>query len=424
MKSEQLFVLLGDVDETFVEAARGRKKTHRKGWISFGAVAACLCLVCVGTFCQPEGETIGPPIPDPDGSIIREERPGEIPPVHIVPSQEALTEPKELTSELYWMSAEQIEKLEDDSLQMGLYVPAFVTYEGGFYHGIELEEDELFAPSGKELKFNADYSGKIYSVLDKPDCIAVLINGMEVYQKAFDVTFEMDGLIYAIAYSPNLGTEYERGAAVYDGMDFTVYEAVRLGEAAAEEKEYLVNILPLLRDRWPGIFGDDQNYADAWQLALPLAEVVTDHPAQENPVAAGTLSPYEEVWGGSYTDASGKMYILLTEDTQENREMVFGRNPGLNEENTVFLQAEYTQAYLDELMVQVSKLMAAGELPSVTSAARLDTRNRVRITMRENDPGSVALVRNLDTLGGAVEFVVSEQSASHELGLVMVDKTA
>ena len=145
MKSEQLFVLLGDVDETFVEAARGRKKTHRKGWISFGAVAACLCLVCVGTFCQPEGETIGPPIPDPDGSIIREERPGEIPPVHIVPSQEALTEPKELTSELYWMSAEQIEKLEDDSLQMGLYVPAFVTYEGGFYHGIELEEDELFA---------------------------------------------------------------------------------------------------------------------------------------------------------------------------------------------------------------------------------------------------------------------------------------
>ena len=104
--------------------------------------------------------------------------------------------------------------------------------------------------------------------------------------------------------------------------------------------------------------------------------------------------------------------------------MVFGRNPGLNEENTVFLQAEYTQAYLDELMVQVSKLIAAGELPSVTSAARLDTRNRVRITMRENDPGSVALVRNLDTLGGAVEFVVSEQSASHELGLVMVDKTA
>lgn len=416
MKSEQLFALLGDVDETFVEAARGRKKTHRKGWISFGALAACLCLVCVGTFCQPEGETIGPPIPDPDGSIVREERPGEIPPVHIVPSQEALTEPKELTSELYWMSAEQIEKLEDDSPQMGLYVPAFVTYEGGFYQGIELEEGDLFAPSGKELKFNADCSGKVYSVMDRPDCIAVYINGMEVYQKAFDVTFEIDGLIYAIAYSTDLGTEYERGAAVYDGMDFTVYEAVRLGETATEETEYLVNILPLLRDFWPGIFGDDQNYADAWQLALPLAESVTDQPAQENPVAAGTLSTYEAVWGGSYTDASGKMYILLTEDTQENREMVFARNPGLKEENTVFLQAEYTQAYLDELMVQISELMAAGELPCVTRAARLDDRNCIEVTMKEDDPGSAALIRNLDTLGGAVEFVVSNESAVHELG--------
>ena len=416
MKSEQLFALLGDVDETFVEAARGRKKTHRKGWISFGALAACLCLVCVGTFCQPEGETIGPPIPDPDGSIVREERPGEIPPVHIVPSQEALTEPKELTSELYWMSAEQIEKLEDDSPQMGLYVPAFVTYEGGFYQGIELEEGDLFAPSGKELKFNADCSGKVYSVMDRPDCIAVYINGMEVYQKAFDVTFEIDGLIYAIAYSTDLGTEYERGAAVYDGMDFTVYEAVRLGETAKEETEYLVNILPLLRDFWPGIFGDDQNYADAWQLALPLAESVTDQPAQENPVAAGTLSTYEAVWGGSYTDASGKMYILLTEDTQENREMVFARNPGLKEENTVFLQAEYTQAYLDELMVQISELMAAGELPCVTRAARLDDRNCIEVTMKEDDPGSAALIRNLDTLGGAVEFVVSNESAVHELG--------
>ena len=416
MKSEQLFALLGDVDETFVEAARGRKKTHRKGWISFGALAACLCLVCVGTFCQPEGETIGPPIPDPDGSIVREERPGEIPPVHIVPSQEALTEPKELTSELYWMSAEQIEKLEDDSPQMGLYVPAFVTYEGGFYQGIELEEGDLFAPSGKELKFNADCSGKVYSVMDRPDCIAVYINGMEVYQKAFDVTFEIDGLIYAIAYSTDLGTEYERGAAVYDGMDFTVYEAVRLGETAKEETEYLVNILPLLRDFWPGIFGDDQNYADAWQLALPLAESVTDQPAQENPVAAGTLSTYEAVWGGSYTDARGKMYILLTEDTQENREMVFARNPGLKEENTVFLQAEYTQAYLDELMVQISELMAAGELPCVTRAARLDDRNCIEVTMKEDDPGSAALIRNLDTLGGAVEFVVSNESAVHELG--------
>ena len=416
MKSEQLFELLGEMDEKYVEAAWKGKRRNPTHWIRWGAVAACLCLVCAGVFYRPDGETIGAPVPNPDGNIVREESPETVPPVHIVPYKEALTEPEEYTAEKGWMSAEEIGKLErDDGVQMGLCVPGFVTYAGGFYAGAEAEEGTLFAPAGDEVVFNSEYHRRVYSVMDRPDCIALYINGMEVYEKAFEVKFEIDGVIYAIARSPDMDADYSRGALVKTGDGFTVYTAVNRQDGAGEERAYLVNIQPLLGEHWPELFGDDQNYKEAWQIALPLGGDAVELPAQENPIAAGTVDPYEAVWGGCYTDSTGMMYVLLTQDTGENRELVFARNPGLNAENTVFLPADYTQAYLDQLLAELSQDMAAGEVPYVTTAARLDDRNCIEVTMTREDKTCVEKIRAMDPTGGAFRFVFSGEYATHEM---------
>ena len=52
MKKEELFNIIGEVDEQKVAAAgmAMNKKKSRPVWVKWGAMAACLCLVVVGAF--------------------------------------------------------------------------------------------------------------------------------------------------------------------------------------------------------------------------------------------------------------------------------------------------------------------------------------------------------------------------------------
>ena len=56
MKKEELFNIIGEVDEQKVAAAgmaMNTKKKSRPVWVKWGAMAACLCLVIVGAFMAP-----------------------------------------------------------------------------------------------------------------------------------------------------------------------------------------------------------------------------------------------------------------------------------------------------------------------------------------------------------------------------------
>lgn len=57
MKKEELFNIIGEVDEQKVAAAgmaMNTKKKSRPVWVKWGAMAACLCLVVVGAFVMPD----------------------------------------------------------------------------------------------------------------------------------------------------------------------------------------------------------------------------------------------------------------------------------------------------------------------------------------------------------------------------------
>ena len=72
MKKEELFRIIGEVDEQKVAAAgmaMNTKKKSRPVWVKWGAMAACLCLVVVGAFVVPtlQGEH-GVVDPQPSGT--------------------------------------------------------------------------------------------------------------------------------------------------------------------------------------------------------------------------------------------------------------------------------------------------------------------------------------------------------------------
>lgn len=178
-----------------------------------------------------------------------------------------------------WLTAEELGMAKmEGTFSAALNVPTFISYQGGFYGIVDTDgmDTPRFAPSeGEGLLFNTNYTHDVYIVEDHPDWIAIHINGMEVYEKIFDMTFEVDKTIYAIAFSPGMNSDYGLGDIVLETEEYTVYEAVRLQGEPAQTKEYIVDILPLLQRELPNFFdgsnlesGDE--YAEQWQLALPM----------------------------------------------------------------------------------------------------------------------------------------------------------
>lgn len=178
-----------------------------------------------------------------------------------------------------WLTAEELGMVKPEgTFSAALNVPIFISYQGGFYSLVDTDrmDSPRFALSeGESLLFNTNYTHNVYLVEDHPDWVAIHINGMEVYEKIFEVTFEVGETSYAIAYSPVMNADYGLGDVVLETEDYTIYEAVKLQGKPAQTMEYIVDILPLLQRERPDFFdGSDLetggNYADQWQLALPL----------------------------------------------------------------------------------------------------------------------------------------------------------
>ena len=140
-------------------------------------------------------------------------------------------------------------------------------------------------------------------------------------------------------------------------------------------------------------------------VVFPTEDVpVVDVPAVENPGSTGEMRPIEEIWGGSYTDEAGRMVIWLTENTPENQEEIFTRNPGLDRTTTVFKQADYSLDYLTRLLADISEGMQEKQLPFVPSACVREDINRVEVSVVDRDEAKTAIILAYDSLGGAIEF--------------------
>ncbi len=140
-----------------------------------------------------------------------------------------------------------------------------------------------------------------------------------------------------------------------------------------------------------------------------------DMPLQSEAGDTGTLKPFEEVWGGSYMNAQGNWVVWLTEDTTANREEVFKRNPGLSKSSTEFKKAEYTLAYLTQLMADISEAMGNDTLSFVSTAALREDLNRVEVSMSVDSEEAKQKVLAYDKLGGAIVIRTGVANGSKEI---------
>lgn len=65
MKKEEFCEVLGDMNENYVKEARAVRKARKPGWMKWGAMAACLCLLVAGGVLFTRNRGNAAPDPDP-----------------------------------------------------------------------------------------------------------------------------------------------------------------------------------------------------------------------------------------------------------------------------------------------------------------------------------------------------------------------
>ncbi len=227
------------IDPAYVEAADAKPKKRKTVWVKWGAMAACLCLVVAGTFMMPGvwnmPDTSDPdvPVPDPDGTIQRDEEPLEYPPATTAPGF-VMDEPFDPGSVIYndaasLLSASRIyipgyftKELQGEELSAikpDRQAPdmAFTAVAGFDSKGILLEVflkiDAPFLDDTVDVRFSNGNSIHCYELLEEP--IVCTVNGIDftVYQwtpdgndYTLDAYAELNGWSMQIAYAATAET--------------------------------------------------------------------------------------------------------------------------------------------------------------------------------------------------------------------------
>ena len=174
-----------------------------------------------------------------------------------------------------WLSANEALKSAENDSQMGVAVPAFIAYQGAIYGcaGEENIENSQYALLETEVICRKNYAYPAYQVKGVSDSVAIIINGkLEIYQKLFEVNAVVDGTPYRIVQPMMSGIDYSYGEIIQENDDFAVYQAIDAQSGEVMESEYVINILPLLKRVRPAWYDGDENYGDAWWVAIPQTD--------------------------------------------------------------------------------------------------------------------------------------------------------
>lgn len=174
-----------------------------------------------------------------------------------------------------WLSADEVLKsAENDTSQMGVAVPMLITYQGTVYRCFSEAyiDNRQYAPLETEVILRKNYAYPAYQVKDISDSVAIVINGkLEIYKKLFEVKAVIDGTPYRIVQPMMSGIDYSYGEIIQENTDYSVYQAINAHSGEVMESEYVINILPLLKREFPNMFSGNENYGDAWWVAVPYS---------------------------------------------------------------------------------------------------------------------------------------------------------
>lgn len=122
----------------------------------------------------------------------------------------------------------------------------------------------------------------------------------------------------------------------------------------------------------------------------------------------------EDIFCGAYIDGA-EYIVLLTEVNDENINAVCNAF-GIDKEKTHFRQAKYTLSYLTDIHETISEMMMAHDTPFIVSCGVYEIENRVVVGVLENaTEDEKKMISELDTIGGAIEFEISQAIVTYDL---------
>lgn len=285
MNTEQFSSALGKVNDKYIMEAVTYEQSQKKKniWLKRGAMAACFALILAGTAITlprifgGSNHVVLPPNPDNPGSVFSGDNVQDSENSSIASGSDDTQINDHPSTDYNWQTAEEIyaaENQDGSRIMAGVSIPTFVAYQGAFYGAADEKSmgQTRFCAVTEKVLFNSAYEHTVYLVENYPDCIALLLNGyFTIYQKQFDVTFELDGITYGIVYHAAHPDSRILGEILLSNDSFTVYKAVFYPGEPGEQTAYVVDILPKLRANGYSFFLEDGvDYEDAWWVAEPI----------------------------------------------------------------------------------------------------------------------------------------------------------
>lgn len=146
------------------------------------------------------------------------------------------------------------------------------------------------------------------------------------------------------------------------------------------------------------------------QMTSKDQETQVKEPSKDN-----ATTVYPNYYAGKYVDDNGKNVVLLCEDNETNREEIC-KILGITKSKTSFKTAKYSYDYLTQLQEKISKKMQNKELSFVTSSSLMEDTNNIKVIVITKNENDLNKLKELDTIGGAIEIKYSENGiATHEL---------
>ena len=268
MRKEEFAEVLGEISEKHILEARVERKAKKPVWVKWGAMVACLCLVAVGIWHSNIGTPTLPPTVGEQASKV------DMPNNTMDTNIETNIGNTGNVDTTIWLSAAEVLQSAENDTKMGVAAPLLVAYQGTIY-GCSTEEynkTSQYALLETEVILRKNHSYPAYQIKDVADNVAIVINGkLEIYQKLFEVKAVINSNPYRIVQPMMSGIDYSYGEIIQENDDYIIYQAINEQSGEVMETEYVINILPLLKRELPNFFDSDENYGDAWWVAVPCS---------------------------------------------------------------------------------------------------------------------------------------------------------